>query len=30
VPEYYQASEIWPATSLERRERVRARREQTQ
>jgi hypothetical protein len=30
VPEYYKASEIWSAASLERRERVRARREQTQ
>jgi hypothetical protein len=30
VPEYYRASEIWSAASLERRERVRARRAQTQ
>lgn len=30
VPEYYKASAIWSAASLERRERVRARREQTQ
>ena len=30
VPEYYKASEIWSAASLERRERVRARRGQTQ
>jgi hypothetical protein len=30
VPEYYKAAEIWSAESLERRERVRARRGQTQ
>jgi hypothetical protein len=30
VPEYYKASEIWSAASLERRERLRARRAQTQ
>jgi hypothetical protein len=30
VPEYYEAAEIWSAASLERRERVRARRAQTQ
>ena len=30
VPEYYEASEIWSAASLERRERVRAGRRQTQ
>jgi hypothetical protein len=30
VPEYYTASEIWSAASLARRERVRARRRQTQ
>jgi hypothetical protein len=30
VPEYYRASEIWSAASLERREQVRARRQQTQ
>ncbi len=30
VPEYYQSAQIWSAASLERRERVRARREQTQ
>jgi hypothetical protein len=30
VPEYYKSSEIWSAASLERRARVRARREQTQ
>jgi hypothetical protein len=30
VPEYYKAAQIWSAASLERRERVRARRGQTQ
>jgi hypothetical protein len=30
VPEFYKASEIWSAASLERRERVRARRAETQ
>jgi hypothetical protein len=30
VPEYYKSAEIWSAASLERRERVRARRGQTQ
>jgi len=30
VPEYYKAAEIWSAASLERRERVRAGRRQTQ
>jgi hypothetical protein len=30
VPEYYKAADVWSAASLERRERVRARRAQTQ
>jgi hypothetical protein len=30
VPEYYKSAEIWSAASLERRERVRARKGQTQ